>query len=212
MTAPHHYFTPEQYLDFEVHSETRHEYVDGQVYAMSGATLPHNRIVANLVVALYAGLRGRPCDALTQDMRVRVGPGSAYVYPDLVGLCGDARVERADENEYQSLLNPSFVVEVLSPSTESYDRGRKFALYRRIPTLREYVLVAQDRMHAERYTPAADPAADWVRVDVDSPDGTIELPSVGAILRLGDLYERVELPPHPPRPRRVREPEPSEWR
>lgn len=122
-------------------------------------------------------------------------------------LCGDAELEL--EPGLETLLNPALIVEVLSPSTESYDRGKKFSLYRRISTLRGYVLVAQDRMHAERYTPAADPGAEWVRADADGPDGVIELTSVGCVLRLADLYEGVEFPVHPPGPRRVREPDPE---
>lgn len=207
MTAPHHLVHPDQYLDFEVHAETRHEYVDGVVYAMSGGSAPHSRVTANLTAALHRALRDRPCDVFTGDMRVRVGPRSAYVYPDASGLCGTAEFEYALGGE--SLLNPSFVVEVLSPSTESYDRGTKFALYRRIPTLREYVLVAQDRAHAERYTPGTDRGAEWQRVDADGPDALVELPSVGAVLRLADLYERVQFPA---RPRRVREPAGAEYR
>ncbi len=206
MSAPHHLYSPDEYLSFEKGVESRHEYVDGQIYAMAGAGLQHGRVVRNLAVALGTQLRGGPCEALVESARIRAGARRAYLYPDAVGLCDDARFE--GDRGMETLLDPLFVVEVLSPSTEAYDRGRKFELYRSIPSLREYVLVSQDRVHAERYVAPGDRSAPWGRLELDGADAVLAVPSVGATLRLGDLYERVEFPP---RPRRVREPEPAEW-
>lgn len=200
---PYPYLTPEQYLAFEEHAPIKHEYVEGRVYAMTGTNVQHGRVVQNLARLIGNALSGRPCDVFTQDMRVLVGPRSAYFYPDVVGLCGPPDIERI--RGLETLRNPAFVVEVLSDSTERADRGRKALRYQRIPTLREYVLVAQDRVHAELYTPPVGGAEAWPRVDLDGPDAVLALASVGVALRLGDLYERVEFPPHPPGPRRVRE-------
>lgn len=206
MTSPQRSYTPEEYLELEFAAQDKHEYLDGRIYAMSGVNRNHVRIASAVNATLYTRLRGRPCESFTSDMQVKVSPTGLYTYPDASALCGEPHFEH---RRVDILLNPSLVVEVLSDSTEAYDRGAKFAHYRRIPSLREYVLIAQNRMHAERYTPAADPAAAWVRTDADGPDGVIELPSVGCVLRLADLYERVEFPVHPPGPRRVREPDPA---
>lgn len=203
MTSPYPLVTAEQYLAFEEHAPIKHEFVEGRLYAMVGGSIQYNRIVGNIARELGSALRRRPCDVFMQDMRVLVGPRTAYFYPDVVGLCGRPELERV--RGLETLLNPSFVVEVLSDSTERADRGRKATRYQRIPTLREYVLVAQDRVHAELFAPPGD-GGTWLRVDLEGPDAVLDLASVGAALRLGDLYERVEFPPHPPRPRRVREP------
>ncbi len=209
MTAPQRRYTPEEYLAFERAAVERHEYFDGQIYAMSGVTRNHDRVVRSVYREFETKLSGRPCEYFTSNMRMKVSATGLYTYPDASALCGEPEFE--DPEHVDVLLNPSVVVEVLSESTEGYDRGGKFAHYRRVPTLREYLLVAQNRVHAERYTPAGDPDAPWVRLEYDAPDDAVELSSLGVAIRLGDLYERVEFPVHPPRPRRVREPEPAEW-
>lgn len=210
MTAPQRLYTPEEYLDFERASEGKHEYLDGRVFAMSGITPNHDRIAGEITASLRVQLRGRPCESFTGEMRLKVSATGLYTYPDASALCGTP--EFAWHQGVAMLLNPSLLVEVLSPSTEAYDRGAKFAHYRGLPSLREHLLVAQDYVHAERYVPSPAPDAAWVRADFDGPDAVVQLPSVGVRLRLGDLYERVEFPAHPahpPRPSRVREPEPA---
>lgn len=213
MTSPYPLVTVEQYLAFEEHAPVKHEYISGRIYAMTGAGIQHGRIVQNLSRHLGNVLSRRGCDVFTQDMRILVGPRVAYFYPDVVGLCGRPDVDRV--RGLETLRNPSFVIEVLSDSTERADRGRRAVRYQLIPTLREYVLAAHDRVHAEVYTPPEAGAGPWHRADLDGPDAVLALPSVGAEVRLADVYERVEFPPHPPhspRPRRVRERAPGDGR
>src|SRR5206468_6291774 len=119
------------------------EYINGQIYAMSGASREHNLIVVNLIRELSSQLRGRPCEVYASDMRVKVRPTGMYTYPDVVAVCGEPRFE---DEQVDTLVNPAVIVEVLSPSTEAYDRGQKFAHYRKLESLTEYVLVAQNEV------------------------------------------------------------------
>ncbi|MDX1654593.1 MAG: Uma2 family endonuclease, partial [Candidatus Competibacteraceae bacterium] len=139
--AEHHH-SVEEYLALERRSELRHEYLDGAIYAMVGASPAHNLIVTNVVGELRQQLKRRPCRVYATDQRVRVRSTGLYTYPDLVVSCGG---ERFDERDQRTLLNPLLIVEVLSRSTESYDRGAKFEHYRRIPELQEYLLIDQEK-------------------------------------------------------------------
>jgi len=177
--------TPEEYLALERRSETKSELVNGRIYAMTGASREHNLITANLVRELSTQLRGRPCESYASDMRVKVDETGMYTYPGVVALCGEPAFEDA---AVDTLLNPAVIVEVLSPSTESYDRGEKFAHYRRLASLREYVLVAQNRVRVEHYARRGE---QWVLTEFSDLAGAFELPSVGCTLRLVDVYERV---------------------
>jgi Uma2 family endonuclease len=201
---PH--FTLEEYLELELVSEERHEYLDGRIYAMSGGSGKHAQLCMNVSGQLYAQLRGRPCRAFGEGLKVRVEKTGLHTYPDASALCGEPRFAGKHE---EILLNPSVLVEVLSPSTERYDRDDKFWHYRQIPSLQEYVLVAQDWLHVERFT--RDPAngARWVLAEASGPDGEADLPSIGCVLRLRDVYEHVDVPPTRPL-RIVREPEAAE--
>jgi Uma2 family endonuclease len=194
------YYTPEEYLELEWVSQERHEYFDGRIYAMSGGTANHAFIQANVIAALRAQVRGRPCRVGTSELKVRVEATGMHAYPDVSALCGKPQLAGKHD---EVLLNPSVLVEVLSPTTESYDRGDKFTQYRKIPSLREYVLVSQEWMHVERFTrDGADPTR-WVFADASGPDGEVELPSIGCVLRLRDVYEDVEVPATQPPPVRV---------
>lgn len=181
--------SPGAYLVRERRAEYRSEYWGGEIEAMTGASRPHNLVVSNLVRALGNALAARPCEVYSQSMRVRLQSARAYVYPDVVVACGAPRFE---DGETDTLLNPTLVVEVLSPTTERYDRGRKADAYRAVPSLHEYVLVAQDAPRVEVYRRGADGA--WSCHVAAAPDDTVELASVGCVLRLADAYERV-LPP-----------------
>ena len=197
------YVTPEQYLAFERDAEAKHEYLDGRIYAMTGGSVNHARLIGNVHAELRAQLRGRPCEAFTSELKVRVEASGLHTYPDVSALCGKPELGgQCDE----ILLNPTVLVEVLSPSTERYDRGEKFVHYRQIPSLREYVLVWQDWMHVERFARDATDPTRWVLADASGPDGEFDLPSIGCFLRLRDVYERVDVPPTPPM-RAVRESE-----
>ena len=197
------YYTPEQYLAFEREAEGRHEYLDGRIYAMTGGSTNHARLIGNVHAELRAQLRGRPCDAFYTQLRARDNTLDLVTCPLVSAVCGEP--EFASERD-GILLNPTVLVEVLSPSTERYDRGEKFRHYRRIPSLREYVLVSQEWMHVERFArDDADPAR-WVLAEASGPAGEIELPSIGCTLRLRDVYERADVPATPP-VRVIREPD-----
>lgn len=193
MTAPLPRMTPEEYLAFERASEGKHEYVDGYVYAMSGARRTHVALTVNAITALRTRLRGRGCSTYGLDLRVRVGSGRMYTYPDVAALCGES--EFADD-ELDTLLNPSVLIEILSDSTEAYDRGEKFAHYQTIPSLREYVLVSQREVRIERFVRGEGGA--WVPTALEGPGAVLELPSVGCAVPLAELYEDVELPQRVP--------------
>lgn len=183
---PQRRLTVEEYLALERESETRHEYLDGEVFAMSGASREHNLIGTNLVGALYSQLKRHGCEQYANDMRVHIPATGLYTYPDLVVVCGEPRFE---DDERETLLNPNLIVEVLSPSTEDYDRGRKFAHYRSVPSLQIYLLAAQDRAHVEVFT--RQPDGRWLLWETDDLGDSIELPEAGAILAMAEIYDRV---------------------
>lgn len=137
-----------EYVAFERKSETKHEFLNGEVFAMAGGTVEHGALAASMIAALATALRGRPCRALTSDVRVRIQGTGFSTYPDVTVVCGKLQTE---EDDPDGVLNPSLIVEVLSDSTEAYDRGAKAAHYRRIPSLREYVLVSQNEPLIEVY-------------------------------------------------------------
>ncbi|MEW5930358.1 MAG: Uma2 family endonuclease [Gemmatimonadota bacterium] len=180
--------TPEEYLVRERRAQYRSEYVDGRVYATAGASRAHNLVAGNVFAELRAQMRGRPCEAYVSDMRVKVSRTGLYTYPDVVAVRGEPSFEDA---HVDTLLNPAVIVEVLSESTEGYDRGEKFSHYRRLESLREYVLVAQDRIRVEHFARQGD---HWMLTEISDPDASLELPSVGCTVALRGIYERVELP------------------
>ncbi len=176
----------EGYLAFERRSETRHEYVDGAIVAMSGASRAHGRISWNISGTLYPQLESQGCEGFVADMRVHVPVTDRYTYPDLVVVCGEPQFEDA---ELDTLLNPTLIVEVLSPSTEDRDRGSKLFQYRSIPSLEVILLVAQDKLHVEQFVRQQD--GSWLLTDVDNLHSVVELPAIGSHLALADVYRRV---------------------
>ncbi|HEX7677672.1 MAG TPA: Uma2 family endonuclease [Thermoanaerobaculia bacterium] len=192
MSLPNPSFvTPSEYLELERKSEIRSEYIAGRIFAMSGASRRHNLIAVNLVREINSQMRGRDCEAYVADMRVKVSPAGMYTYPDVVAVCGEPRFEDAHTD---TLLNPTVFVEVLSESTEAYDRGEKFAYYRRHDTLREYVLVAQDKEHIEHYVREGE---QWILSEISDPAGTLHLVSVYCHVGLAAIYEKVDFNPLP---------------
>lgn len=174
----------EDYLAFERASEEKHEYLNGEIFLMSGASPNHNLVFGNTYASLHAQLRQRPCIVFPSDQRVRVRDTGLYTYPDISAICGEPQFDN------DTLLNPTLIVEVLSPSTESYDRGRKFQHYRALESLQEYVLIAQDdSTHIERYL--RQPNNEWLLADATGLDASITLSSIGCTLALADVYEKV---------------------
>jgi Uma2 family endonuclease len=177
----------EEYLALERRSEERHEYLAGEVFGMGGASESHNLIVANIVGELRQQLKGRPCKTYPTDMRVRVAPSGLYTYPDVVVVCGEARF---DDEQRDTLVNPTLLVEVLSASTEAYDRGDNFEHYRKLGSLAEYLLIAQDRVHVEQYVRRE---SEWVLAEHDARTTTLRLPSIDARLALAEVYDKVDV-------------------
>lgn len=187
--APQIRFTPEEYLVLEHAATYKSEYIDGEIIAMGIVNRSHNLVTGNVGGELHTQLRGRPCEVYVSKMRLGVDLTRYYTYPDVAVVCGEP--EFADD-QFDTLLNPTVLVEVLSPSTEDYDRGRKFARYRALGTLMDYVLVAQDRMHVEHYTREG---MRWVLTEYNEPQVAVDLPSIGCRLTLAEIYERVKLNP-----------------
>ena len=186
-TLPKTFLTPEEYLEIERKAETKSEYFQGRMFAMAGAREGHNLIVAHIIAQLDQQFRSRPCRVYASDMRVCVNAFGLYTYPDVVAVCGDRKFL---DGQMDTLLNPNLIVEVLSPSTEAYDRTRKSEYYCSIESLRDYLVVSSGRVHAERFTRGADGL--WARTEAGRLEETLELPSVGCTLQLADLYDKVE--------------------
>ena len=180
--------TPEDYLALERSADFKSEYFDGEIFAMTGASEPHNTIVANTLSEIRQQLKKRPCKVYANDMRVKVDPTGLYTYPDVVVVCGKARLEDA---HLDTLLNPTLIVEVLSDSTEAYDRGRKFEHYRKLESLTEYVLIAQHQPHVESYR--RQPDHHWLLTECSGLDGALRLESIDCELALAEIYDKVEL-------------------
>ncbi|MGB9182213.1 MAG: Uma2 family endonuclease [Pyrinomonadaceae bacterium] len=188
-SQPITYLTPEEYLAIERKAEYKNEYLDGAVVAMTGASRKHNLITLNIAREISRQLRGRPCEAYANDMRVRVPSTRLYTYPDVAVVCGEPQFE---DDFVDTLLNPTLIVEVLSESTEAYDRGKKFGLYRTIESLAEYLLVAQDEYRIEQYV--KQPDGRWLLSDYRTLDDVVELTSIQCQLALQEVYDKVALP------------------
>jgi len=191
-TAARHTITPEEYLALDRAAETKSEYYSGEVFAMKGATEEHNLVVGNLVRELGNRLRQSPCKVYPSDMRVQV-PTGLYTYPDVSIVCAQPAFlgDRRD-----TLLNPIVLIEVLSGSTEAYDRGLKFEHYGAIPSLHEYLLVSTVRPRIERYRRQSDEG--WLFDAAAGLESTLRLTAVNVELPLAEVYARVEFPEHPP--------------
>ena len=184
------YYTPEQYLEMERASVDRSEYFNGEIYAMSGGSWNHMKITFNLSRNLGNGLEGGPCQIGFNDFKIRIRNGKAYAYPDIFGLCTPP--EFAPQSD-DILLNPEMIMEVLSPSTEKFDRGLKFAYYQQIPTLKEYLLVSQVEARIEQYVRQSDDT--WILHIHRSMEEVVTLASMGYAFRLSVAYEGVTFPP-----------------
>jgi Uma2 family endonuclease len=179
-------YTPQEYLAIERSSQQKNEYFNGEIFAMGGASERHNLIVGNIFAALHGQLRNKPCKVYSSDMRVKITQTGLYTYPDIVALCGEAQF---DDEQLDTLVNPTVIIEVLSKSTEGYDRGEKFAHYRKITSLVEYVLISQDKNRIENYR--RQPDNQWLMSEVSQPQESLELLSIQSTLLMADVYDKV---------------------
>ncbi len=179
------HYTAEEYLTLERSASSKSEFHDGQIFAMTGASRKHNLVSGNIYRELSLQLKSRPCEAYINDMRVKAAEARSYHYPDIVVVCGTPAFEDA---QVDTLLNPTLLIEVLSPSTEAYDRGGKFAHYRKIPTLCEYLLVTQDQPSIERYVREGDV---WILTEAVGLEASVPLESIECVLSLREVYDKV---------------------
>ena len=180
------YVSPEEYLRLERQAEYKSEYLNGEIFAMSGATRKHNLVTGNILSEFNRQLKGKACEAYASEMRVKITTGGLYTYPDVVVVCGEPEFE---DNYLDTLLNPTVLVEVLSKSTERYDRIAKSSYYRTLDSLAEHLLVAQDKVRLEQYSRQSD--RQWLLLDYRTLDDIAELKSIGCSLALRDVYDKV---------------------
>lgn len=179
------YMAREEYLALEEQSEIKHEFFQGEIFAMSGGTYNHAEIAGNIYASLKAKLRGHPCRPMNSDMRIHT-PSGLDTYPDVSVFCGKPELQ----DKQRSLLNPTVIVEVLSPSTRTYDRGDKFALYRAIPTLQDYLLVDSEQVLLEHFRRTPD--NEWVLHEYRALEDDVTLTALGETLNLDVIYENIE--------------------
>jgi Uma2 family endonuclease len=184
---PKTFLTEEEYLAIDRQAEFRSEYFAGEMFALAGASRRHNRIVTNLVVALDLQLRGRPCNVYSSDMRVKVKSTGLFTYPDVVITCEE---ERFADGDNDVLLNPLIIIEVLSDSTEAYDRGKKFENYQSIESLKEYLLVSQNSQRVEQFVRHNN--KNWIYSEVHEFGENIEIKSIECELKLEDIYLKTQ--------------------
>jgi Uma2 family endonuclease len=182
--------TPAEYLEIERAADQKSEFFGGEMFAMAGAGREHNLIAANLTRVLGNQLMGRPCELYPGDMRVKVSPTGLYTYPDIVVVCGEPEFEDA---QLDTLLNPTLIIEMLSSTTEAYDRGDKFVQYRQIDSLQQYLLIAQDRVLLEQYARQAG-SHEWLLAGLSDLQGIASLVSISCKLTLAEVYDKVKLP------------------
>lgn len=181
------YLTEDEYLAIEREAVCKSEYLDGEMFAMAGASPRHVAIVTNLVATLHAFLKGGPCRVFSTDLKLRIRSTGLFTYPDVMVACGE--LEFFDQDA-ETLLNPVLIVEVLSRTTRDYDRGDKFAGYRSIPSLRDYLLVDQDDPHVEYFS--REPDSRWMLSETNDPGGSVRLRSIDFRLDLADVYYGLE--------------------
>jgi len=185
------YINSEEYLEAERKAEFRSEYFDGEIFAMSGASRKHNLISGNIFAAIHRQIRNRNCEAYSSDMRVKVSSTGLYTYPDVVIVCGEPLF---DDSHLDTLLNPAVIIEVLSESTENYDRGEKFKNYRTLESLSDYLLVAQNIVSVEHYIRQKN--NQWLFSEYKDMEDIIRIDSIACELMIKEIYEKLEFHSH----------------
>lgn len=183
-------YTPEEYLDFEVNSNVRNEYIDGEIIPITGGTPEHNEIASILNAALRVSLKGKPYSIFVADQRLWIPDRTLYTYPDVMVVL---RPLERQQGRTDTITNPVMIAEVLSKSTKSYDRDENFSAYRTIPTFQEYLLLDQYTAHVEQYSKTA--SHKWIFTEYDDTELCISLSSIPFEIRLADIYESVEFEP-----------------
>ena len=184
------HLTPEEYLALERKATIKSEYRDGRMHSMSRSNRAHNLVSGNICCGLHLQLKQRSCEVYACDMRLKVSAAGLYTYPDILVVCDEPRFEDASVD---TLLNPTALFEVLSPSTEAYDRGAKFGYYRQLDSMQEYTLVSQDFMRVEHYLRHNE---QWILTEFGSPNDVVQLTSINCELSLREIYAKVEFPPN----------------
>ncbi|HEV2802732.1 MAG TPA: Uma2 family endonuclease [Pyrinomonadaceae bacterium] len=182
------YINPEEYLSLEREAEYKNEYFDGEIFAMVGASRKHNLITTNITRELSQRLKTNPCEVYSGDMRIRIPGANIYTYGDVTVVCGEPKFE---DGHLDTLLNLDLIVEVWSKSTASYDRRQKFAFYRTVESLTDYILVSQDNFHVEHY--AKQPDGRWLLSDYRSTENLVPLDSLSCSLPLREIYDKVSM-------------------
>ena len=178
----------EEYLEMENAADEKHEYYKGEIFAMSGAKVPHNAIAGNLFGLLFNKLKGKKCKPYGSDARIHVEPNTLFTYPDISIICGEILTLNNDD---YNVLNPTVIIEVLSNSTKNYDRGEKFKLYRDITTLKEYVLVDSESMHIEIFR--INKNSHWELEEYNSPADSIIIKAINESIFLSEIYDGVRI-------------------
>lgn len=191
-------YTVSEYLAYEQESKEKHEYRDGQIIAMAGGTYNHGVIVMNVGGELRQALKGKPCRVADRTVRVRIPRTPLFTYPDITVVCGEPQFDPQDPSG-QTLANPRVIVEILSPTTEAYDRGEKFSRYRQLDSLEEYVLVSQDTANVETFF--RQPDGGWLLMPFVGLEATARIRCLGIDLPLREVYANVTFPPPPPEPK-----------
>jgi Uma2 family endonuclease len=182
----YNYISQEEYLEQERAATEKHEYYQGEIFAMSGASLKHNRVFSNLFIGIGNQLKGKGCQPYGSDLRIHVPKNTLYTYPDISIICGDPNLM---DEKFDTATNPSVIIELLSKSTRNYDRIEKFSLYRDIDTLQEYILVDTEKTHVEKHIRHADNS--WQLTDYRLLENSFTIDTVQIILSLKDIYEGV---------------------
>lgn len=188
-TRPKVHYTPEEYLALERKADYKSEYFKGEIFAMAGASPEHVLIVTNVVSELRGQLKKSPCTVYSTDLRLRINPAGLYTYPDIMVACDKPKF--ADDQK-DTLINPTLIIEVLSDSTKDYDRGDKFEQYRTIVSFSEYLLIAQDKFHVEHFIKQS--ANTWLLSETNRKQDSITLSSVTCVLPLMEIYDKLEMP------------------
>ena len=191
LPAEKHRHTIDEYLTLELSATDKHEFHDGEILAMSGGSYEASLIACNFIGELSTALKGKPCHVLESNLRVRIAEDNRYVYPDSMIICGAPEFDPLD-NKRHTILNPRVIVEVLSPSTEAYDRGDKFDSYRAIPSLEEYLMISQDRANVESWL--RQPSGDWSVLSITDIGAVAKVRCLGIEIALADIYSGVEWP------------------